>query len=299
VHGIMRQYYDGLEEITVDWFDQENSDVVKRRLAEHFARNSMACSIYYNKVQEIYDYRHDFRNDILLGAEKTELFPILKAKDLRQSTMDLFGDTIGSEIIDNISRSATPARLPRKTVLMFFAAPIDQDNIDLDDEMKQIEATLNGVNKAECDIKITPIFKARSEEIHSNILSARPEILHFSGHGNENCLAFENPINNTSIIAGDSLLRLCTIYKDSIQCVVLNSCYSERILAKLPDEIPVLIGCNDGIADFAAKTFSANFYGALKAGKEYEQAFNAAIHQLELSNLKDEANKYSIMKMKK
>jgi len=294
--GILYGYYEGLEEVTVDWYDQEKSDAVKRRLAEHFSRHSMSSSVYYNKVQEIFECEAGYRKDILLGAEKTKLFPVLKAKDIEKSTLDMFGDGVGSEIIETISQTPTSAQLPIKTVLMFFAAPIDQRNLDLDEEKKEIEASLKGVNKVECEIDIRAIFKAQASDIHPNILKVRPEILHFSGHGNGDCLAFENPNSKTSVAAGESLLKLCTLYKDTIQCVVLNSCHSQKILAQLPDEIPNMIGCKESIDNYAAKKFSANFYGALKAGRGVEQAFEAAVYQLELSGLKAEAVKYSIMK---
>ena len=294
--GIMHDYYDGLEEITVDWYDGEPSDVVRRRLAEHFSRHSMSSPVYSNKAQEIFQENPEFRPDILFGAEKTKLFPILKARDIQESTKDMFGGELGSDIIGRISQTSPAKKLPRKTVLMFFAAPIDQSALDLDAEKMEVEAALKGINKPVCEIDIVSVDRAKSEDIHSKILMSSPDVLHFSGHGNKDGLAFENPNSRTSMAVGTNLLKLCSLYKDSIKCVVLNSCYSKMIFEKLPHEIPIMIGCSEGVGDYAAQRFSVNFYSALKGGREYVTAFRAAIEQMKLQGLKDEARKYSIMK---
>ncbi|MGM5010513.1 hypothetical protein ACD592_15475 [Rhizobium sp. 969_B3_N1_2] len=60
--GLLNRYYDGLEEVTIGWFDVEGDREVKGLLAEHLARFSDDCPPYSDKALTIAEAEPDLKD---------------------------------------------------------------------------------------------------------------------------------------------------------------------------------------------------------------------------------------------
>jgi len=134
-----------------------------------------------------------------------------------------------------------------------------------------------------------------SEYVHLaiNIINHQPEILHFSGHGNQSALCFADKDGKDVIVAGQAFLDLIQLHSNTIECVILNSCQSLDICKLMTGKGIFLIGCDGSIGDNAALAFSGGFYEAIADGRNYEEAFNAGKAQVNLQ-IGQHADKYSL-----
>ena len=92
-------------------------------------------------------------------------------------------------------------------------------------------------------IETTPAVRYR--DIRRAMLDHEPNIVHFSGHGaGEEGLVFEDETGKTKLVETEALGRLFELFADSIQCVVLNACYSEIQAKAIAEHIPQ-VSCGD------------------------------------------------------
>ena len=61
--------------------------------------------------------------------------------------------------------------------------------------------------------------------------------------------------------------------KDSVQCVLLNACYSAVQAEAIKEHIPHVIGMSSSIPDTTAISFAGVFYKAVGAGRDIPFAF--------------------------
>jgi hypothetical protein len=81
--GVRTSFFDGLEGVTLDWYEQEQHPAIRRHLAEHFARFADECGPYEEKVMQINEAEPQLRDRLLLGAEGKRLYSRLKAVQTR------------------------------------------------------------------------------------------------------------------------------------------------------------------------------------------------------------------------
>ena len=63
----------------------------------------------------------------------------------------------------------------------------------------------------------------------------------------------------TKLVGVLALGSLFKLFKDRVECVVLNACYSEVQAKAIAKQIPYVIGMNKAIGDKAAIVFSDAF----------------------------------------
>ncbi len=68
--------------------------------------------------------------------------------------------------------------------------------------------------------------------------------------------------------------------KKSVECVVLNACYSEVQANAISEYVDYVLGMNKAVGDKAALAFSVAFYDALAAGYEVEEAYELGCSQM-------------------
>jgi len=97
--------------------------------------------------------------------------------------------------------------------------------------------------------------------------------------------------------SSESLNRLFNLFKEEVECVVLNACFSqEQVIAISSKGVGTkngiyAIGTNDSIDDQAAIDFSKGFYQSIGEGKDYKFAFQIGLVHI---NNSDAANKSEI-----
>ena len=111
-------------------------------------------------------------------------------------------------------------------------------------------------------------------------------IIHFSGHGNEEFLFFEDFEGGVDILDKDSVLE---IFEDAkhLDLIVLSSCHSEKIgkiLIKAGIKCVIAIKSDYAVYDRFATAFSQSFYQNLLVRRtSIKQAFNIAKKSIKLN----------------
>lgn len=289
--GLQSVYYDGLEGVTLEWYDVEGSPRVRELLAEHFARYGSDCGPYGDKALELLEADQTLKKRLYLGAEGTSLFGKLKANDLREGTLDMFrGD------LDPLTaRLMEKQKLPIVNVLMMCASPKDAgDPLRLDEEARDLKEQIRLVDKPKQDIVVSHAWAVRTDQVQMEVMNNAPDILHFSGHGDTGLLCFEDKNGNVAEVSAAAVEGLVKL-SDSIECLILNACFSESIATQVKDHLKAVIGCSDAIDDDAAIAFTRAFYRALRHGHHYRRAFDLALNELQLNGMENEAKKYKFV----
>lgn len=178
-----------------------------------------------------------------------------------------------------------PASQLRK-VLLLTANPRQEKPLRLQEEERLIKEQLRLAGYGQA-----PIFASgatRPRDIQQALLDAKPQILHFSGHGGgEAGLAFEDETGETKLVSGEALGKLLDLFSERypVECVVLNACFSRVQAEEIIPFVDFVVGMSAEIADKAALEFTVGFYKALGAGEPYEFAFELGCNAMQLAGI--------------
>lgn len=172
-----------------------------------------------------------------------------------------------------------------KKILIVSANPTTTDKLRLDEEVREIQ---EGLQRSRSRDKFELITKwaVRPDDLRRALLDNEPQIVHFSGHGAGNeGLALENNTGQMQLVSTESLARLFKLFKDKIECVLLNACYSEVQAEAIYQHIDCVVGMNQAIGDRAAIKFAVGFYDALGADRSYEDAYEFGCTAIDLESI--------------
>jgi hypothetical protein len=114
----------------------------------------------------------------------------------------------------------------------------------------------------------------RWDQFPEQILTYKPSIVHFSGHGGvDGSLLLSTYDGNRQLIHPDGLVGLLEGFKDTIKMIILNACYSDQLADKLIQHIDIVVGMMPSVSDAAAIVFAPTLYQQLAFGRSVEQAF--------------------------
>jgi hypothetical protein len=97
----------------------------------------------------------------------------------------------------------------------------------LDEEVREIS---NGLQRAQRrdEFVLKQQWAVRPIDVRRAMLDCEPNIVHFCGHGEgEDGIAFEDDLGRTRLVRAEALAGLFELFADSVECVLLNACYSE------------------------------------------------------------------------
>lgn len=178
-----------------------------------------------------------------------------------------------------------------KKVILFLAAnPVATSRLRLDEEVREIEA---GLQRAKHRDRFTLQQKwaVRPRDLQRAMLDCQPQIIHFSGHGiggtTDTGLILEDITGQPKLVSTEALTALFKLFERSVECVVLNACYSEQQAKAIAQHIPYVIGMNEAIGDRAAIEFSIGFYDALGAGESVEQAYESGLTSIRMAGISE------------
>ncbi|MDJ0737492.1 MAG: CHAT domain-containing protein [Nostocaceae cyanobacterium] len=172
-----------------------------------------------------------------------------------------------------------------KTILILASNPKNTSQLRLDEEVREIDAGLQRAKKRSLfDLKQR--WAVRVEDVYQALLDFKPQIVHFSGHGTGNDgLALEDEAGKLKLVDTKALAELFELFSNTIECVVLNACYSEIQAQAIAKHIPYVIGMNQAIGDKAAVKFATGFYNALGAGESFEFAYKLGCNVIQLDGI--------------
>ena len=175
-------------------------------------------------------------------------------------------------------------------ILVLAANPRGTSPLGLDEEVRQIEEALLRSPYRE-QFKVISKWAVRPDDIRQALLAFHPQIVHFCGHGvGERGLVLATDVavstaTNDCVVSGEALADLFKRFKQQLDCVVLNACYSEVQAIAIHQHINYVIGMKDGIGDASAIKFSVGFYDALGGGESIESAYELGCNAIHLDGL--------------
>ncbi|GAB1538057.1 hypothetical protein NUACC21_07140 [Scytonema sp. NUACC21] len=172
-----------------------------------------------------------------------------------------------------------------KTVLVLAANPKDTSRLRLDKEIREIENGLQRAQKRD-EFILRQVLAARPVDVRRAVLDFKPNIIHFCGHGEgEQGIAFENETGETKLVSTEALVGFFNLFSDTVECVVLNACYSEFQAEAIAQHINYVVGMKQGIGDTAAIEFAVSFYDALGVGGSIEFAYKFGCNAIQWASL--------------
>jgi hypothetical protein len=188
-------------------------------------------------------------------------------------------------------------------VLVFAANPSGTDPLDLHREFREIDEQIRLAEFRDAvDLIIVP--GTRLVDLLRKLNEVRPDIVHFSGHGDiDEAIVLESweeghiapddtsspvrdlrrsepvhearqvcaprPLSKSALL---DVVKACD--QGNIRVVVLNACHTRPLAEALCEVIDCAISMNRAITDARAIRFAASFYGALAFGLSVQKAFD-------------------------
>jgi hypothetical protein len=169
-------------------------------------------------------------------------------------------------------------------LLILLANPRDTAPLRLGEEAREIQ---NGLERSKYRDQFEVVVQSavRVEDLRHSLLTEKPQIVHFSGHGyGADGLALEKA-GQLQLVSTEALAELFGLLQGTIACVVLNACYTEAQIAAIHQHVDTVVGMNQAIGDQAAIEFARGFYDALGAGESYATAYQVGCNTLKLEGI--------------
>jgi uncharacterized repeat protein (TIGR01451 family) len=206
----------------------------------------------------------------------------------RRSGLHKHTTTIRVRFSGDRTTRADRTREAALSVLFLAADPWGTARLRLGQEFRDLNHQLR-LSEQRDRIGLVDKWAVRPEDVTRALLEARPQIVHFSGHGTpDGALCFEDQSGNISRADPLVLARMFEHFRKHVQCVVLNACYSATQAHAIAESIDYVIGMSDALDDRAAIAFAVGFYQALGAGSSFDEAYKLGCIQIGLRGLPGE-----------
>lgn len=171
------------------------------------------------------------------------------------------------------------------TILFLGANPHDTQRLDLGWEVREITRRLRATTFA-ARFEVAQEWAVQADDIQAALLRHKPDIVHFSGHGEETRgLLVEDEQGRATLLDREALGALFGILSNRVCCVVLNACSSTGQAREIVRHVDCVVAMTRALEDRAAVTFAAAFYQALGFGETVNSAFELARNALDLKAL--------------
>ncbi|MBX2862536.1 MAG: AAA-like domain-containing protein [Leptolyngbyaceae cyanobacterium MAG.088] len=180
-------------------------------------------------------------------------------------------------------------KLPVRKILVLAANPGDTSTLSLDEEVRSIQRSIQ-LSKERDQFQLVSEWAVRTEDLIQSLMSHQPHIVHFIGHGvGDHGLVLDDSRGRSQLVPTRALARLFQ-QVSSVECVLLNACYSDSQAQAISQFVSCVIGMNQPIGDVAAISFSRGFYTALGHSSSYEAAYEMGRTAIDLEDIADEVS---------
>ncbi|KAL8827649.1 MAG: hypothetical protein Q9191_003062 [Dirinaria sp. TL-2023a] len=167
-------------------------------------------------------------------------------------------------------------------ILILSSDPRNADRLRLAQEHRDLQNAIRGTRFAS-SLNVFNGLSCQYSDITAALDRFDPHILHFSGHGGEDVLYFEDVQGITKPVKKQALANVLRHQKE-LQLVILNTCFSLDQGQAFADAVGLAIVSEGSILDQDAIDFSREFYTALGYGqRSYIEAFERAKSALEMT----------------
>jgi uncharacterized protein YjbI with pentapeptide repeats len=245
-----------------------------RSLLEAIRFNADSVDIRAAPLHKVILGRYTGRNLVGISRAQNEGLPQIEAV----GRSSLIGD---GELGDTRTQ-------PAKVTILFLGANRVTAPLQLEEEVSKIQMNLK-LAKERDRFVFRQEWAVTIDTVMQSILDESPNIVHFSGHGEEGGIFLQDSNKNPVLVTTEALGRLFKLCKKTVECVVLSSCFSEHQARAIRVHIPYVIGIGSDILDAAAIDFSSGFYKALGRGLDVPRAFEWGKLAMELWGLTGES----------
>lgn len=281
----LKHYHTAKEEL-----ESIKNDVHKEVQEHHCKRLSRIASVSHELNIDIGKIWHQ---DYQMKNYEQKAFMVLEniyadTRDTAVNLLDLSNladrlkDFVGKKDHGKVESQSTLLK-----ILFLSSSPKDEERIRVDIELRRLEEELEAA-KFRDNIVLSKKVAVKPETISKAMLDFTPNIVHFSGHGSVDGIAIEDEGGKSILFPSEGLQRLFSLFRDSLNCVVLNACYSENQAITISKEGIYVIGMKNAISDKGAIKFSVGFYQAIGYQKGIEFAFDMGM--VLISQFVDDAN---------
>jgi hypothetical protein len=148
---------------------------------------------------------------------------------------------------------------------------IKTSNARIDKEFDEIEK-IQKISKKRDEFRIEHKFATRKDELWGVLSAYKPEIVHFTGHGN-----FVDGFKFEDETGYNDVLSIIARYKSNIKLVVYNTCNSINLARDTVKIVPFSIGTVKKINDTPSIEFSKRFYEFIFNDDSIRNAFDHGI----------------------
>ena len=253
---------------------------LQARVSEKTDRSELSAS-YFEKYNEVASLPHgDLQSLLAAISEKDERIQSLE----HMVTTAIKSDKFYVETYYDLGKSAEDSQ-PVKKILILSANPQSVGRNRLDAEVRAIQMGLERAKKRD-QFEIISKWAVRTEDLRRALLDYEPHIVQFSGVGVDNQgLALENETGEVKLVTTSALTSLFELFRDKVECVFFNACYSAKQTDAVSQYISYVIGMKQSIGERAALEFAVGFYDALGAGRSIEDAFKLGCISIDLEGL--------------
>ncbi len=204
---------------------------------------------------------------------------------------DVTGQVAKGDTVILTQQQAAEVEAPEPVTILFWASnPVDTDPLRLDQEVRTIDERLRAAEQGR-RFELQQQWALRIPDLSDGLLRYRPDIVHFSGHGNlSGEIALEADEGTAQAVPISALAGLFGTLAESgkLRCVVFNACYSEAQARAVAEHVDCVVGTSTAIGDEAAISFAAGFYRALGYGESVQTAFELGRNEIALGDLGEE-----------
>jgi hypothetical protein len=127
----------------------------------------------------------------------------------------------------------------------------------------------------------------RLSDVQRLLMTYRPHIVHFSGHGSKKHKIILGGLpGRGKQVERQALVEVLALYRKHLRLVFLNACFTRTQARSLSAVIDYSVGSRKPIGDKEGVAFAGAFYRALAFGKSVREAFDSAMAEVALMNLK-------------
>lgn len=173
-------------------------------------------------------------------------------------------------------------------ILLLAANPDDTLRLKLGNEVRDIEEGLRRSRQRD-RFEVGSKWAVRTHDLRRALLDESPRFVHFCGHGAEQeGIYLEDEQGYAQLVKTEALASLFELFSHSIECVILNACYSDNQAEAISQHINYVIGMKQAISDRAAIEFAIGFYDAVGAGRTLEESFKFGQNAIALEGIPEE-----------
>jgi hypothetical protein len=170
----------------------------------------------------------------------------------------------------------------KNRILFLSANPWTTSRILVDEEAREIfERIQEGPYRDKFELhKHTA---TRTVDLQRLLLTYRPHIVHFSGHGSKKQkIILGGTPGRGKTVDQRGLADMFALYSGHLRLVLLNACFTKSQALSISQVIDYSVGTGSGIGDKGGVAFAGAFYRALGFGKSIQEAFHSAKAELGL-----------------